>query len=72
MTNPSIDGKLGFAFNNNDLRGPMGVASSDNAAYVTWADSRATGAGAALALGGLGLVAGTSLTRGRGEPGPSR
>ncbi|MDQ3305600.1 MAG: glycoside hydrolase [Actinomycetota bacterium] len=110
VTNPSIDGKLGVTFNNNDLRGPMGVASSDNAAYVTWADSRATGAdatqaedayfsriryagpaelgagagepdkvlwallgaGAALALGGLGLVAGTRLTRGRGEPGPSR
>lgn len=44
VTNPSIDGKLGVTFNNNDIRGPMGVASSDNAAYVTWADSRATGA----------------------------
>ncbi len=44
VTNPSIDGKLGATFNNNDIRGPMGVASSDNAAYVTWADSRATGA----------------------------
>ena len=44
VTNPSIDGKLGVTFNNNDLRGPMGVASTDNAAYVTWADSRATGA----------------------------
>ncbi len=44
VTNPSIDGKLGVTFNNNDVRGPMGVASTDNAAYVTWADSRATGA----------------------------
>jgi len=44
VTDPSIDGQLGVTFNNNDVRGPMGVASSDNAAYVTWADSRATGA----------------------------
>ncbi|MGI8536764.1 MAG: sialidase family protein [Mycobacteriales bacterium] len=44
VTNPSIDGKLGVTFSNNDIRGPMGVASSDNAAYVTWADSRASGA----------------------------
>lgn len=44
VTNPSIDGQLGVTFNNNDIRGPMGVASADNAAYVTWADSRATGA----------------------------
>ncbi len=44
VTNPSIDGTLGTTFNNNDIRGPMGVASSDNAAFVTWADSRATGA----------------------------
>ncbi len=44
VTNPSIDGKLGVTFNNNDIRGPMGVASSDDAAFVTWADSRATGA----------------------------
>lgn len=44
VTNPSIDGKLGVTFNNNDFRGPMGVASTDDAAYVTWADSRATGA----------------------------
>jgi hypothetical protein len=46
VTNPSIDGKLGVTFNNNDVRGPMGVAAADNAAYVTWADSRATGADA--------------------------
>ncbi len=109
VTNPSIDGKLGVTFNNNDVRGPMGIASSDNAAYVTWPDSRATGAegtdaedvyfsriryaaapelgsgaggpsraiwallgaGVALALGGLALVLGTRLTRGRGEPGRS-
>jgi hypothetical protein len=103
VTNPSIDGKLGTTFNNFDIRGPMGIASTDNAAYVTWADSRATGADAtdaedvyfsriryaavpelgaggggfsrtlwtllgaagALALGGLALVLGTRLIRGR-------
>ncbi len=110
VTNPSIDGKLGVTFNNNDVRGPMGVASTDDAAYVTWADSRATGAepsdaedayfsriryadapglgtgagepnkvlwallgaGAALALGGVALVVGTRLVRGRDEPATSR
>ncbi|MDQ3610809.1 MAG: glycoside hydrolase [Actinomycetota bacterium] len=46
VTNPSIDGKLGTTFSNNDIRGPMGIASTEEAAYVTWSDSRATGADA--------------------------
>lgn len=46
VTQPSIDAKLGVTFNNNDIRGPMGIASADEVAYITWADSRATGADA--------------------------
>lgn len=42
LTNPSIDGRHGATFNNIDTRGPMGIASSNDAAYVAWADSRAT------------------------------
>ncbi|HJV09531.1 MAG TPA: sialidase family protein, partial [Acidimicrobiales bacterium] len=42
LTNPSIDAKHGATFNNIDTRGPMGIASSNEAAYVAWADSRAT------------------------------
>jgi len=42
ITNPSIDGRHGTTFNNTDTRGPMGIASSDKAAFVAWADSRAT------------------------------
>jgi hypothetical protein len=42
VTNPSIDAKHGATFNNIDTRGPIGIASSDNAAFVGWADSRAT------------------------------
>lgn len=42
VTSPSIDGRHGATFNNTDTRGPMGIASSNNAAYVAWADSRAT------------------------------
>jgi hypothetical protein len=44
VTDTSIDGSLGVTFSNNDVRGPLGIASSDNAAYVTWPDSRATDA----------------------------
>ncbi|MGI8536765.1 MAG: hypothetical protein ACR2K2_09760 [Mycobacteriales bacterium] len=43
VTNPSVDGGLGITFNNNDVRGPMGIASTGNAAYVVWSDSRASG-----------------------------
>jgi hypothetical protein len=42
VTNPSIDAKHGATFNNIDTRGPIGIASTNNAAYVAWADSRAT------------------------------
>lgn len=42
ITNPSIDAKHGATFNNIDTRGPIGIASTDNAAYLAWADSRAT------------------------------
>ncbi len=42
LTNPSIDAESGATFNNIDTRGPMGIASSDQAAFVAWADSRAT------------------------------
>ncbi|MDQ3304724.1 MAG: glycoside hydrolase [Actinomycetota bacterium] len=43
VTNPSVDGRLGVTFNNNDVRGPMGIASTADAAYLAWSDSRATG-----------------------------
>ncbi|MDQ6724720.1 MAG: glycoside hydrolase [Actinomycetota bacterium] len=42
ITNPSVDGNHGATFNNTDTRGPIGIASTDDAAYVAWADSRAT------------------------------
>lgn len=45
VTNPSIDGTVGITFSNNDVRGPMGIASTDHAAYVAWSDSRPTGPG---------------------------
>lgn len=45
VTNPSIDGEAGITFNNNDVRGPMGIASTDDAAYVAWSDSRASSEG---------------------------
>ncbi len=40
VTNPSVDGEAGVTFNNQDVRGPVGIASTDQAAYVAWADSR--------------------------------
>ncbi len=43
ITNPSIDGDVGVTFNNNDVRGPMGIASTSNASYITWADARPSG-----------------------------
>lgn len=42
VTSPSIDGKAGATFNNIDTRGPIGLGSTDGAAYVAWSDSRAT------------------------------
>lgn len=43
VTKTSIDGAEGATFNNIDIRGPIGVASTNDAAYIAWADSRATG-----------------------------
>ena len=42
VTNPSLDGDVGITFNNYDVRGPMGVASTDGAAYLAWPDPRPT------------------------------
>jgi hypothetical protein len=41
VTDRSVDGERGVTFANQDVRGPIGVASADSAAYVTWSDSRA-------------------------------
>jgi hypothetical protein len=43
VTKTFVDGGEGATFNNIDVRGPMGIASTDSAAYIAWADSRATG-----------------------------
>lgn len=42
VTDRSVDGEAGVTFNNQDIRGPIGVASTDGAAYVTWSDARAS------------------------------
>lgn len=42
VTNPSINADRGGTFNNIDTRGPIGLASTKYAAYVAWADSRAS------------------------------
>ncbi len=42
VTETFVDGGQGATFNNKDVRGPMGIASSDNAVNITWADSRAS------------------------------
>ncbi len=44
VTSPSIDGKQGATFDNIDTRGPIGLAATNQAAYVAWPDSRATDA----------------------------
>jgi hypothetical protein len=44
ITDRSIDRKVGATFANSDIRGPLGVASADYAAFITWPDSRASGA----------------------------
>lgn len=109
VTDRSIDRNVGVTFNNQDFRGPVGIASSNGATFITWADSRAgavdfdledaymtrvrhaapaaaagttgggtsgvlwsvLGAGAALALGGLVLLAGSRRAR-RPAPRPER
>ncbi len=42
ITNPSVDSKGGVTFNNEDVRAPIGLASSASAAYVAWPDTRAS------------------------------
>lgn len=42
VTQPSIDGKEGGTFNNIDTRGPIGLQSTEDAAYLAWSDTRAT------------------------------
>lgn len=42
VTDPSVDGKQGATFNNSDTRGPIGMQSTADAAYLAWSDSRAT------------------------------
>ena len=37
----SFDSTIGATFDNEDVRGPLGIASTREAALVTWADSRA-------------------------------
>lgn len=44
VTNPSVDGKQGATFNNIDTRGPIGLQSTAQMAYVAWSDSRASDA----------------------------
>lgn len=43
VTKTTVDGAEGATFNNMDVRGPMGIASTDDVAYVAWADSRPSG-----------------------------
>ena len=40
VTDRSIYRKVGVTFNNQDIIGPVGLASTDNATYITWSDSR--------------------------------
>jgi hypothetical protein len=41
-TDRLIDRSIGATFANSDFRGPLGVASANHAAYLTWADTRAS------------------------------
>lgn len=41
VTDRSIDGEIGTTFSNNDIIAPMGIASTDSMALITWPDSRA-------------------------------
>lgn len=42
VTQTFVDAGVGATYNNKDVRGPTGLASTDNAAYVAWPDTRAT------------------------------
>ena len=41
VTDRSIDRNIGATFNNRDVRGLIGIASTDTMALITWPDSRA-------------------------------
>jgi hypothetical protein len=41
VTDRSIDRNIGATFANRDIRGLVGIASTDTMAYITWPDSRA-------------------------------
>lgn len=41
VTDRAIDTSIGVTFSNYGLRGPIGIASTEAAAYVVWPDSRA-------------------------------
>ncbi len=42
VTESPVYNKVGISFNNQDIRGPIGMASTNSAAYVSWPDTRAT------------------------------
>ena len=41
VSDRSIDTNIGATFDNEDVRGPMGIASTKDAALIAWSDSRA-------------------------------
>lgn len=41
VSDRSIDTNIGATFDNEDVRGPMGIASTKGAALIAWSDSRA-------------------------------
>lgn len=41
VSDRSSDRSIGATFDNEDVRGPLGIASTEKAALITWADSRA-------------------------------
>ena len=41
VSDRSIDTAIGASFDNEDVRGPMGIASNKDTTFVTWSDSRA-------------------------------
>ncbi len=43
VTKTTVDGAEGATFNNMDVRGPIGIASTDEIVHLAWADSRPSG-----------------------------
>ncbi len=41
VSDRSIDTAIGASFDNEDVRGPMGIASTKDTTFITWSDSRA-------------------------------